>query len=119
MKKIGGLCYCQFPGYNECMHTKSFHSSPSPPTLRTIASQAPLSMGFSREENWSGLPCPPPGDLPTQHSKPHVLRLLHWQADSLPLSQEGSSHILLHFNISDTEIHVTVDGVLWLNLKHS
>ena len=65
MKKIGGLCYCQLPGYNECMHTKSFHSSPSPPTLWTIASQAPLSMGFSREENWSGLPCPSPGNLPS------------------------------------------------------
>ena len=26
--------------------------------------QAPLSMGFSRQEHWSGLPCPPPGDLP-------------------------------------------------------
>ena len=30
---------------------------------RTIAPQAPLSMGFSRQEYWSGLPCPPPGDL--------------------------------------------------------
>ena len=32
--------------------------------LRTVACQAPLSMGFSRQEYWSGLPCPPPGDLP-------------------------------------------------------
>ena len=30
----------------------------------TIAHQAPLSMGFSSQEYWSGLPCPPPGDLP-------------------------------------------------------
>ena len=30
----------------------------------TVALQAPLSMGFSRQEYWSGLPCPPPGDLP-------------------------------------------------------
>ena len=29
-----------------------------------VACQAPLSMGFSRQEYWSGLPCPPPGDLP-------------------------------------------------------
>jgi len=29
-----------------------------------IAQQAPLSKGFSRKEYWSGLPCPPPGDLP-------------------------------------------------------
>ena len=33
-------------------------------TLRTVAHQAPLSMGFSRQEYWSGLLCPPPGDLP-------------------------------------------------------
>ena len=30
----------------------------------TVARQAPLSMGFPRQECWSGLPCPPPGDLP-------------------------------------------------------
>ena len=29
-----------------------------------VACQAPLSKGFSRQEHWSGLPCPPPGDLP-------------------------------------------------------
>ena len=33
-------------------------------TLWTVTCQAPLSMGFSRKEYWSGLPCPPPGDLP-------------------------------------------------------
>ena len=33
-------------------------------TLQTVACRAPLSMGFSRQEYWSGLPCPPPGDLP-------------------------------------------------------
>ena len=33
-------------------------------TLWTVARQAPRSMGFSRKEYWSGLPCPPPGDLP-------------------------------------------------------
>ena len=33
-------------------------------TLWTIAGQTPPFMGFSRQEYWSGLPCPPPGDLP-------------------------------------------------------
>ena len=33
-------------------------------TIWTVTHQAPLSMGFSRQEYWSGLPCPPPGDLP-------------------------------------------------------
>ena len=42
--------------------------------LGTIARQAPLSMGLSRQECWSGLPCPPPGDLPDQGSNPHLLR---------------------------------------------
>ena len=42
-------------------------------TLWTVACQSPLSMGFSRQEYWSGLPCPPPGDLPNprmEHSSP-------------------------------------------------
>jgi len=33
-------------------------------TLQTVVCQAPLSMGFSRQEYWSGLPFPTPGDLP-------------------------------------------------------
>ena len=36
----------------------------------TVAHQAPLSMGFSRQEHWSGLPCPPPGDLPNPGTEP-------------------------------------------------
>ena len=44
-----------------CMHAQS---SDSFETIGTIARQAPPSMGFSRQEYWSGLPCPPPGDLP-------------------------------------------------------
>ena len=39
-------------------------------TPRTTARQAPPSMGFSRQEYWSGLPFPPPGDLPNPGIKP-------------------------------------------------
>ena len=39
-------------------------------TLWTAAHQAPLSMGFSRQEYWSGLPCPPPEDLPDPGIEP-------------------------------------------------
>ena len=46
----------------------------------TVAHQAPLSMGFSRQAYWSGLPCPPPGDLPNPGIKP---RSPASQADSL------------------------------------
>ena len=52
-------------------------------TLWPVAHQAPLSMGFSRQEYWSGLPCPPPGDLPDPGIKPGSPAL---QADSLLLS---------------------------------
>ena len=43
-------------------------------TLQTVALQASLSMGFSRQEYWSGLPCSPPGDLPNLGIKPTSLR---------------------------------------------
>ena len=49
------------------------------------AHQAPLSMGFSRQEYWSELPRPPPGDLPDPGIEPMSLGLRPWQADSLPL----------------------------------
>ena len=50
-------------------------------------------MGFSRQGYWSGLPCPASGDLPTQGSNPHLLCLLYWQVDSLPLSHLGSPEL--------------------------
>ena len=52
-------------------------------TLWTAACQAPLPMGFSREEYRSGLSFPTPGYLPDLRIK--LLHLLHWQVDSLPL----------------------------------
>ena len=39
-------------------------------TPRTVAHQAPLSMGFPRQEYWSGFPFPPPGDLPNTGMEP-------------------------------------------------
>ena len=44
-------------------------------TLWTVAFQTPLSKGFSRQEYWSGLPCPPPGDLPDPGIEPASLTL--------------------------------------------
>ena len=61
-------------------------------TLWTIAHQAPPSMGFSRQEYWSGLPCSPPGDLPDPGIEPVASA---WQEDSLPLSHQGSSLVTL------------------------
>ena len=52
----------------------------------TAAHQAPLSMGFSRQEYWGGLPRPPPGDLPNPGIKPRSPAL---QADSFPSEPPG------------------------------
>ena len=43
-------------------------------TLWTVARQAPLSVGSSRQENWSELPCPPPGDIPDPGIEPASLK---------------------------------------------
>ena len=53
----------------------------------TVAHQAPLSLGFSRQEYWSVPPCPPPGDLPNPGSEPTSPAL---PAESLLLSHQGS-----------------------------
>ena len=47
-----------------CMRADSLQSRPTLSDPWTVARQAPLSVGFSRREYWSGLPFPPPGDLP-------------------------------------------------------
>jgi len=64
-------------------------------------------MGFSRQEYWSGLPCPPPGDLPDPGIEPTAPPASSVsQADSLPLSHPGRPKVslkvemLLPFNLS-------------------
>ena len=52
--------------------------------LWIVAHQAPLSMRFSRQEYWSGLPFPSPGDL----LNPGIECLSHWQEGSLPLKEQ-------------------------------
>jgi len=56
----------------------------------TIDHQAPLPMGFPRQEYWSGLPFPAPGNLTNPGIKPSLLSLLHWQVDSLPCEPSGN-----------------------------
>ena len=59
----------------------------------TVAHQAPLSMGFSKQENWSGLLCPSPGNLPHPGIEPVSSAAPTLQADSLPseLAREDTS----------------------------
>ena len=65
-------------GYNICQSLRCVQFFVTP---WTVARQAPLSMEFSRQEYWSGLPCPSLGDLPHPGIKPGSPAL---QADSLP-----------------------------------
>ena len=60
-------------------------------TPRTVAYQAPPSMGFSRQEYWSGLPFPSPGDLPNPGIKP---RSPAFQADALTSEPPGNPYVI-------------------------
>ena len=63
--------YCKYWMRCMCMCAKLFQSCPTLcNSLWSVACQAPLSMGFSRQEQWSVLPCPPPGDQPKSLTSP-------------------------------------------------
>ena len=64
-------------------------------TLWTAAHQASLSMEFSRQEYWRGLPCPPPGDLPDLGMEPVSPATIALQMHSLPLSHQGRPKCIL------------------------
>ena len=64
-------------------------------TLWKIARQAPLSMGFSRQEYWSGLSCPPPEDLPDSGIESTSLMSPACQAGSLSLAPPGKPILAL------------------------
>ena len=70
---------------------------------QTGACQAPLSMGFFRQEYWSGLPFPSPGDLPDSEIEPASWVSPALQVDSLPLSHLRSPIVLLIHKIMKTE----------------
>ena len=70
----------------------------------TVTYQALLSVGFSRQEYWSGLPFPSPGDLPNPGIELHLLCLLHWQVDSLLLSYQQNPKNLLMYPIVLTKM---------------
>ena len=91
-------------------------------TLWSIAHQTPLIMRFSRQEYWSGLPCPPPGDLPDPGIKPvslssptlaggffttGALLCLKWQIAALyPRVREGLRFRGLSWRFGGAEIPV-------------
>ena len=70
----------------------------------TVAYQSPLSMEFSRQEYWSGLPFPSPGDLPHPGMEPRSPAL---QADVLPSEPPGKSHLIAPGKKANTTINFT------------
>ena len=84
----------------------------------TVAHRAPLSRGFSRQEYWSGLPFPPPGDLPNPGTEPGLLhcgqilhRLSRWGSPEA-LTQSGTrlSHVTFTFK---GLTHMSGSGSAW------
>ena len=84
----GGLKCCSPWGHKACVRSH-FSCVWLSVTLWTAACQAPPSIGFSRQEYWSGLLCPPPGDLLDPGMEPTSQVYLHWQVGSLPLASPG------------------------------
>ena len=82
-------------GMELIIYSVSYSVVPNPlGPLWTAAHQAPLSMGFSRQEYWSGFPFLSPGDLPDrgiEHRSPAL------QADSLPSELQGSPNVFLNW----------------------
>ena len=72
----------------------------------TVAHQAPLSMGFSRQEYWSGLPFPSPGDLPNPGMEPRSPAL---RADALTSEPPGKP-ILDYSQLINSVVIVSVDS---------
>ena len=106
-------------GSKACVHLNHFSHVRLFSTPWTAACQAPLPMEFSRQECWSGLPLPPPGDLPHPGTEPTSLEAPALQTYSLPLSHQenpdskGSCHYI-------GLIWQTLAGVLeWKSLTES
>ena len=84
-------CLCKAPSsllvMRGCMHAKSLQSCPT--LVTPMDCSPPESMGFSRQEYWSGVPCPSPAGLPNPGIKLASLSFPTWEAGSLPLVPPG------------------------------
>ena len=94
------VCLCVCVCVCACMLSHSVISNSLLPYGLYVACQAPLSRGFSRQEHWSGLPCPFRGEPSWPRDRNlHLLYLLHWRAGSLPLPPPGKSYIYIYIYI--------------------
>ena len=85
------------------------------PAPWTVAHQAPMSMGFSRQEYWSGLPFLSPEDLPNPGIEPRSPSL---QADSLTSEPPGKPQLLSYWSLNVC-VHYTVLSVVHYQIKFS
>ena len=81
----------------------------------TVAYQAPPSMGFSRQEYWSGLPFPSPGDLPDPGIEPWSPA---FQADTLT-SEPPGKYIIQNARLDETQAGIKTDGRIIKNLSYA
>ena len=90
-------------------------STKSCPTLAipwTVAHQAPVTMGFSRQEHWSGLPFPSPGELPNPHCR-WILYWLSYGAGVLLFRGKGKGLVGLQIFKYGTGVKVQTFGLCW------
>ena len=100
LKKLWVIQNCVSSGFIfVCMCAKLLSHVQLFATLWTVAHQAPLSMGCSMHEYWSGLHALLQGIFPTQGSNPCLLWLLPWQVGSLPLVPAGKLGLSLVFRV--------------------
>ena len=83
----------------------------------TIACQAPMSLGFPRQEYWSGLPCPPPGGLPDPEIKTVSLWLLHCRRILYHWATREAKRMLKNLNKVKLE-HGWLRCCVCLGIKH-
>ena len=84
-------------------------------TLWTVACQAPLSRGFSRQEYWSGLPFPSPGDLPKPGIEPGSPAL---QADALSSELPGKLQNLIYIDININIWIYLYNWYIYININY-
>jgi len=98
---LSSISLCVLGG-GGCMraHTRTLSHVLLFAALWTIAHRVPRFMKFSRQDYWSRLPVPPPGDLLNPGMDPTSLCLLHWEVDSLLLVPPGNMYFFFHPSVN-------------------